>query len=165
MVAHDRLDIKLAMPSKILYGKGGNEIYHEKIGLFIDEAGNRIAFTGSPNETRGGLVGNFESIDVFWSWDDPQGRVATKEQDFDRLWRNVTPNLEVMNFPEADKKKLLQFAPKNKPESTQPNEEPISAFGGVKLNLVAKYPDFPTDIRLHNYQKEALQNWFKANVS
>jgi hypothetical protein len=61
LVAEERLEIKLALPlTKLLAGERG--IYHEKVGLFFDQQGNTVAFTGSPNETIGGLVSNFESI-------------------------------------------------------------------------------------------------------
>ncbi len=70
LISDGKLDIHVAVP----IDKTGNlrqGIFHEKIGVFSDGEGHQIAFTGSPNETAGGLVDNFESIDVFWSWDDP----------------------------------------------------------------------------------------------
>ncbi len=70
LIAEERLQIKIGFNTKDVYG-----IYHEKIGLFSDDEGNTVAFTSSPNETQGGLVNNFESLDVFVSWDDPHLRV------------------------------------------------------------------------------------------
>ena len=79
MIGEGRLDIKLAVPSMELLGQG-QAIYHEKIGVFLDREENAVAFTGSPNETVGGLASNFESLEVFVSWDDPHDRVARKRQ-------------------------------------------------------------------------------------
>ena len=80
-------------------------LYHEKLGVFYDQdpasGGRRVAFSGSANETRGGLVDNFESIDVFWSWDDPHGRVRRKEEQFARLWAGETAGLDVVDFTSA----------------------------------------------------------------
>ena len=55
-------------------------------------------FAGSANETAGGLVDNFESIKVFWSWDDPHGRVAEEIRNFEALWSNRTTGLRVLDF-------------------------------------------------------------------
>lgn len=108
LIAEGILEIRLAIPinSEGSIRKG---IYHEKIGIFSDEEENTVAFTGSPNETHGGLVSNFESIDVFWSWEDPHGRVGRKVQNFDRLWRNQTAGLTVLELPETVRRKLLEF--------------------------------------------------------
>jgi hypothetical protein len=114
LVAEERLEIKLALPlTKLLAGERG--IYHEKVGLFFDQQGNTVAFTGSPNETLGGLVSNFESIDVFWSWDDPHQRVQRKVENFRRLWENQTPKLVVLNFPEAARERLVRLRPPTMP--------------------------------------------------
>ena len=61
LVSNNMLDIKIAWKKE----KG---IYHEKIGVFLDQEGNYVSFSGSSNETKGGLVDNWESIDVYCSW-------------------------------------------------------------------------------------------------
>jgi len=108
LIAEDMLEIKLAMPVTA-DGKYRSGIYHEKFGIFSDTEENAVAFTGSPNETHGGLISNFESIDVFWSWDDPHRRVDRKKENFDRLWSNHTAGLKVLELPEAVRRKLLEF--------------------------------------------------------
>ncbi len=110
MIAEENLEIRIAVPmSEQNLAKTG--IYHEKLGLFLDQFGNTVAFTGSPNETAGGLVENFETIDIFCSWDDPQGRVKRKQSNFERLWNDKTLGLSVIGFPEAARKRLLKFRP------------------------------------------------------
>ena len=85
LVTHEYLDIKIAHPSNtntpILQA-----MYHEKIGIFLDDMDNAVAFAGSHNETVGGLLDNFEFVDVHWSWDDAQQRVQQKIDNFKRLW-------------------------------------------------------------------------------
>lgn len=90
----------------------------EKIGIFTDSMENEVAFTGSVNETVGGLIDNFESIDVFWSWEDPHKRTNRKRENFERLWHNNTNGLDVIDFPEAAKRKLLKIR-----ESQKTNEK------------------------------------------
>ena len=110
MIAEENLEIRIAVPiSEQNAPKAG--IYHEKLGLFLDHFGNTVAFTGSPNETAGGLVENFETIDIFCSWDDPQGRVKRKRSNFERLWDDKTLGLSVIGFPEAARQQLLKFRP------------------------------------------------------
>ena len=87
LIGEGRLDIKLAMPSSELMGYG-QTLYHEKIGVFFDREENAVAFAGSSNETVGGLLTNFESNEVYVSWDDPHRRVPRKVDNFQRLWRN-----------------------------------------------------------------------------
>jgi phosphatidylserine/phosphatidylglycerophosphate/cardiolipin synthase-like enzyme len=65
-LSHNLLEIKLAI-RKDVRNRG---IYHEKLGIFEDKAGNIVAFTGSANESASALLDNFECIDVFCSWDE-----------------------------------------------------------------------------------------------
>ena len=152
MIGEGRLQIKLAVPSMDLLGQG-QAIYHEKMGVFVDKEESAVAFTGSPNETVGGLASNFESLEVYVSWDDPHDRVARKKEDFIRLWSNLTPQLTVLEFPEAAKRKLLRFRPLRAPKSAPPSRFVPTTIGA---------PDNPSDIQLRPYQIEACEAWFQA---
>jgi len=114
LVAEGRLDIKVAIPEDDF---GVNGIYHEKVGLFFDQNGNIVAFTGSANETVGGLATNFESIDVFKSWDDPHMRTLNKKKNFERLWGDSTAGLRVIDFSSAVKSRILSYRSKHRPQS------------------------------------------------
>lgn len=106
------LDIKLAVANNA--DEPG--LYHEKFGILTDNNYNKIAFTGSINETRSGLINNFESIEVFCSWQGEEAkRVKRIAEDFERLWSNKTRNAEIMSFPEAAARKLLEYRPYTKP--------------------------------------------------
>ena len=97
------LDIKLAVANN--FSNPG--LYHEKIGILTDDDNNKIAFTGSINETRSGLIDNFENIEVFCSWRGEEAkRVERIAKDFERLWENKTRNVEIIDFPEAASRKL-----------------------------------------------------------
>lgn len=98
------LDIKLAVANN--FDDPG--LYHEKFGVLLDSNNNRVAFTGSINETRSGLVSNFESIEVFCSWRGVEiNRVERIADNFKKLWSNNTEQAEVISFPEAAARKLL----------------------------------------------------------
>jgi hypothetical protein len=151
LIANDRLEVKIALPQSLVRG-----IYHEKIGLFQDATGNQVAFSGSPNETAGGLVNNFESIDVFWSWDDPQNRVPEKQRCFDALWRNETPLLDIIEFPAAARDKLLEYVPATPPDS---DPESSTASSNVSIERREIRPQFVP----REYQCDAVSMWLENN--
>ncbi len=167
LIAEGRLEVRIAVPRNT-YLTEGPALFHEKVGLFLDANRDVVAFTGSANETVGGLVSNFESIDVYLSWDDPHGRVAKKMSNFKRLWENNTRTLDVYPFPQAVKERILEFR-----SSTPPGEDPeVSLWPSVYLGgsdngqtgeTPAKYlasgPCMPTDITLRPYQQAAIRSW------
>ena len=105
MIDHDTLKIKIAMPSsEEVYGS-----FTEKTGVFRDENDDVVAFTGTSNETFDPFSKNFESIDVFTSWND-KTRVEIKIRDFENLWENKTKNIEVCDFAYAAKNNLLKYS-------------------------------------------------------
>lgn len=113
LLSQKLLDIKLAVP-KNLRQKG---IYHEKLGIFKDNQGNIVTFMGSANESSTAFIGNFECIDVYCSWHiGVKDRALRKWNNFNKLWNNETNNLDVINFPEAAKRSLLNLCPDKKPE-------------------------------------------------
>ena len=162
LIAEKRLDIKIAIPSELSPNNRGG-IYHEKIGIFIDGDGNTVAFTGSQNETVGGLLTNFESIDVYWDWADPQQRVQRKIDHFKRLWSNLTPTLSVLDFPVAAQQKLLEYKqtspPHLDPETLM--DELFTRESDTSTSYRPKTIDLPPDLQLRDYQQEAIDAWFE----
>lgn len=165
------LDIKIAF----VESKGKLGIYHEKIGIIEDFYGNKIAFTGSLNESANALMANFESIDVFLSWKGKDNliRVQDKEEDFNYLWNNITKRVEVIDFPNVVKDKLRSYRKdsvnlnidmeqfsKNKKESGKIKENK-SEFKIEVKRPEDYYPKIPDEIKLYDYQKEAVENWEK----
>jgi hypothetical protein len=67
-----------------------------------------VAYTGTSNETFNTDNRNFESIDVFTSWDD-RTRVDIKINDFENLWNNETKYVEVYDFAYANQNNLLKY--------------------------------------------------------
>lgn len=71
---------------KIGFTKEG--LFHAKIGIMTDEAGNQVYFSGSLNETENAFKHNYESIDVKKSWTDidTSRYIALQQESFNRLW-------------------------------------------------------------------------------
>ena len=87
LIENGKLDIKIAdlLPEQ----NDDYGMFHEKIGLFIDDDENEVAFSGSLNESDNAFSSNFESIQVFKSWEEPK-RVNIIADDFEKLWCNET---------------------------------------------------------------------------
>ena len=100
-----RLEIKIALPAK------GRGIYHEKVGLFFDKDGNNVAFSGSQNESINAFENNYECIDVLTSWKDTS-RAERKKVHFESLWNETNNDVDVFEFPEASKQKLIKISKK-----------------------------------------------------
>ena len=105
MIEANKLKIKIAIPnSEEVYGS-----FSEKIGIFHDEHDDIVAFTGTSNETFDPQNRNFESIDVFTSWND-KSRVDIKTNDFENLWQNKTKNISVYDLDYAIENNLLNYS-------------------------------------------------------
>ena len=105
MIETNKLKIKIAIPnSDEVFGS-----FSEKIGIFHDENDDAVAFTGTSNETFDPQNRNFESIDVFTSWNE-KSRVDIKTNDFENLWQNKTKNITVYDFDYAVENNLLSYS-------------------------------------------------------
>ncbi|MFB7247759.1 DNA phosphorothioation system restriction enzyme [Streptomyces populi] len=156
LVAEGRLDFKLA------YVTAENRVgmYHEKIGIFRDGE-ELVAFKGSANETRSGLVGNFESIEVFCSWDQrDRARALRIGRQFDALWEDRTEKLRVLPFTDAAKK-VIERVSQGISELGEPD---IFDYGGAPLTVPvqdsAGMLRIPAELKVREYQKKAVGNWF-----
>ena len=98
---------------KIAFTENGSSVgmYHEKLGLVEDSDGNKIAFSGSMNESENAFTKNYETVDVFCSWKstDEKARVIQKETAFAAIWGNFDEKLKVLHFPSIDKAILEKY--------------------------------------------------------
>ncbi|MFD2009940.1 DEAD/DEAH box helicase family protein [Streptomyces narbonensis] len=156
LIAQGRLDIKLA------YVADGNRVgmYHEKIGVFRDTQ-DVVAFKGSANETLSGLIGNFESIEVFRSWDERDSERALRiSRDFEDLWQDRTPKLRIVPFTDAAKVVVERC----RREASVPGEADDIPSSGAPISVARQDSTgvltIPADLQVRSYQKQAVQNWF-----
>ncbi|MEW5722288.1 MAG: SNF2-related protein, partial [Thermodesulfobacteriota bacterium] len=117
MIAHGYLEVKVAVPCdasrKPVPSVG---IFHAKAGIIEDKTGNRLAFSGSINETAAGWLHNYESFHVFTSWEGGEKHVDAEEREFQALWADKSDHALVLDVPTAKRDELLKFLP----ESDQP---------------------------------------------
>ncbi len=124
MVAGDFLKVRIAVPC----GEEGQPvpdraIFHAKTGIIEDLRGDRIAWTGSLNETGAGLQNNWESVSVYTSWGPEPGRVDEEETGFTQIWSGLSRRLIVLDVPEAVRQELFRFVPStDKPKRLKPQE-------------------------------------------
>jgi len=99
-----KLEVKVAIPNSE-YVDG---VFEERMGIFRDTNDDIVAFSGTSNVTFDAENRNFESVDVFTSWDD-KTRVDNKIKNFENLWANRTNYVEIYDLVYAEKKNLLKY--------------------------------------------------------
>ena len=99
-----KVEIKVAIPNSE-YVDG---VFEERMGIFRDTNDDVVAFSGTSNVTFDAENRNFESVDVFTSWDD-KSRVETKIKNFENLWTNKTNYVEIYDLVYAERKNLLKY--------------------------------------------------------
>ena len=144
------LDVRIAVPTD---RASFQRIFHDKVGIFRDEHGNKVVFKGSMNETWSGLAadGNIESIDAYveWGGDRDARRVHDEVGYFEALWENRFPRCQVRPFPEAVRAELLQAV--GTVDSKSLIDELLAPPAG-EPSCVERRP-----LRLH--QRHAIENW------
>ncbi len=112
MVAREFLDVKVAVPCNAQGEPVPQDgVFHAKTGIVEDRVGDRIAWTGSLNETGAGWRSNWESFSVYTSWGPEPGRVDEEESKFARIWAGEAQRVIVLGVPEAVRRELMRFEP------------------------------------------------------
>ena len=161
LIANGVLDIRIAY----VENESGIGMYHEKMGIMVDSEGNRIAFSGSMNESKTAMSFNYETIDVFCDWDDvkERERVDEKEKAFYSIWNNFELKMQVKKFPDLTEAIIKKYRIKEAdyqiddrqfPESTIKKNNKTSQVIGARI---------PEDIVLYDYQEQAISSWVSDN--
>lgn len=156
LIATNRVNVKI-----VILTDGG--LPHEKYGIFTDEAGNKIYFTGSMNMTAAAILGNLETIECTCSWkgNDSRDKVLSLEQHFHKVWNGECEGVKVYN--------AKHFC--NSIMATYPNQDPEDLLRKEK-EFIATYkmharqssndaPHFPLKYKdgARPYQEEAYKAW------
>lgn len=150
MLKENILEIRVVVPNSAdMISLTPQEIdkFHPKFGIFYDSDNEKIAFSGSVNETEGAWRRNIENFDVYQSW--IEGRldyINPKIEQFEKYWNgNLGGKWKTIELPVAVKEKLIQdFAPEE--------------FPMEKLDQGAR--EFQM---LRPYQEDAVIAWRAAN--
>lgn len=152
LIASGVVDLRLAVLSDTT-GAGDRRLFHDKVGLFTDNAGDTVGFRGSMNETYLGLSadGNLESIDVFPSWAGGRDarRVVDAQQRFEQLWENQVATVDVRSVPESAALVIREAGPRD----WEVLVDEVLAEAAVR----AATP--PSARPLHEHQIAALATW------
>ena len=131
LVARGILDVKVASV------KNDFGIYHDKLGILTDRVGNNVVFYGSPNSSANAYLNNYEKIRVVRDWIQGEGEAVRDEiSEFDSMWENRNPYLEVFDFMESVRECIL-----------------------VVKGERSKGKKVKDPIELYDYQKDAIQAW------
>ena len=153
LIADGILDIKIAF----IEDERKMGMYHEKMGIIADAEGNMVAFSGSNNESATAMFANYETIDVFCSWNGDGKRVAAKENAFNSIWNNCEPNLKIIEFPELRDELIVRY--KKGAPNFDIDTDRLATLSSVqsKKRTVA----VPSDVELFDYQLDAIAEWGK----
>lgn len=120
MVSQGCLEIRVVLPKGAdglpVAAPDSRDYFHPKVGVLADAQGNRLAFSGSVNESEMGWERNYEQFFVFRSWTE-EGRlyVAEAAGRFERLWEQREPDWVSLSIPDAARQRLLRYAPAEPP--------------------------------------------------
>ena len=152
LIADGVLDIKIALTEQ------NDEIgmYHEKMGIIADSEGNKVAFSGSMNESATAMTINYEAIDVFCSWRGEQDRVILKENAFTSIWNNTEPNIVTIDFPSVKEEIIKQY---RKGSIIDPDRKEFGDDVYISLKPGTCWISKPDNVKFYDYQIDAMISW------
>lgn len=154
LIASRKLRIKIAIP----LDDGGHPldrdaietrgIFHQKVGLLVDESGDMISFSGSINETAYAWMNNIEEFKVFRSWDQTQySYFISDHSKLDKYWMGNPKSTRIIDIPTAVRERLLSMAPARMEDLLPDKKETVAS----------------DTVTLRDYQKEAIERWHQNN--
>ncbi len=160
MVANRQLDIKVAIhvdnKGAALDEKTINErgIFHQKVGVIVDDANDMISFSGSINETAYAWLHNIEEFKVFRSWGESfeRGQFEKDLKKINKYMLGKARNAIVIDVPTAIRDKLISMAPRDITEID------LSKYQSSRVS-----PDPKTRRSLRGYQVTAVDDWKEAD--
>lgn len=146
MVADGLLEFRFALPRNC--ESAGD--YHDKVGVFTDGNGDRVAIHGSLNDSIKASL-NGEAFSVFKSWDLGQlPYVKMHKTRLEALWHNQNKQFSVHQIPEAIRKEFIQLRTSPERPYICPTVPEIRALSPC------------CSVKLHGYQNTAIEAWRKA---
>lgn len=152
------LEVKFARPAS------STGLFHDKVGVFQDEAQNRLSFVGSANETASAWSGytNHEQIETFCSWKnlEQDARSRRHQNDFEEMWLNLRPGLRVERASTSAAIIGEVVGQVDLDESLTDLRQLISEFRRTAGRQPAEAQRPPGQRRpLRDHQREVLQSW------
>lgn len=156
LIADGILDIKIA------FTENGSSMgmYHEKMGIISDSAGDIVAFSGSMNESQNALKDNYEVIDVWCSWksEEQRGKADVKVAAFKSIWNDTEPNIRIVDFPELKQEILNRYKRTTIPSYEGAAEDEKKDSTNIVINK--PWLHTPENYPLYyDYQLQAMEAW------
>lgn len=157
MLADGLLELRLAVRE---HQDGSLGLFHEKIGVFVDHAGDFVSFIGSPNESWNGWVGNAESFALHTSWG-PASEYAVHERGlFEKTWDGKRLGVPVRDFPDAVRDEIFRLYPPREPTSLGvPQRKSRATRSKVELPVW-----LTREGGLRIYQRDAVNAWLASGA-
>lgn len=145
-----RLEIKIVVGQK-----ARNSLFHQKVGIIFDDAGDMISFSGSINETAQAWINNVEEFKVFCSWE--PGQIDYLQKDLSKFlayWKNERRNVAISyDIPAAIREKIIKIKPRDIDD----------------LHIMRKYRKEASRktnyLSLFEHQQRAVDNWISNDFS
>lgn len=146
MVADGFLEFRFALPrDRVTAGD-----YHDKVGIFTDGSGDRVAIHGSFNDSIKASL-NGEAFSVFKSWETGQlPYVEMHQTRLEALWNNQNKQFRVYRIPEAIREKFIQL--RTSPDCPYIRSTP------QKISILSPF----CPVTLHGYQNAAIEGWLRS---
>lgn len=150
LLANERLEVKIVVNKNIRHS-----LFHQKIGIMVDNEKNMISFSGSVNETAQAWLNNIEEFKTFKSWIDGQNEYLQDDlKKFVEFWNNDRKDYAVVyDIPSALKEEIIRRRPRNVNELTVMRE-----YIKSKNKNESKLSLFP-------HQAKAVKAWMNNNKS
>ncbi len=154
LIAAGILKIKIAVMRNL--DDYPDAVFHPKFGIMTDSFGNKAAFSGSMNESKNGMGGNWEFIEVSSASANNEERIATLSKKFEDLWNNSDESVMVLEMPQVVQDLIGGYR-----------------VGEINLDLDKKllekydcipksrYFKSPKELIKRPYQKDAIKNWLE----
>ena len=110
LLDNGRLEIKIVVGTK-----SRSSLFHQKVGIVVDDCGNMISFSGSINETAQAWLNNIEEFKVFKSWE--PGQMDYLQSDLTKFltyWKGQRQDIaKVYDVPASIKEKIIKIKPRD----------------------------------------------------
>lgn len=161
LIASGVMDIRIAYTED----SNGIGMYHEKMGIIEDSIGNKVAFSGSMNESSTAMSINYETIDVFLNWKDENDkeRVMQKEKAFSSIWSDSEPNIRVLEFPKIADEMIKRYKKGTPNIHVDDLQFPLRKKETKVVQAHTVGARMPEGFSLHDYQEDAITSWVGEN--
>lgn len=156
LIQTNRINVKI-----VVLTDGG--LPHEKYGIFTDELGNKIHFTGSMNMTAAAILGNLETVECTCSWkgEDSKEKVLTLERHFHNVWNGELEEIHIFNARKFCNEILKSYPYQDPDDLLRKENEFISALQLKNSTTEDNTPHFPAKYKggVLPYQEDAYKAW------